>query len=95
MANAFQTDLGKLEEELAKLITESVISARIDSHNKRLVARQVEERNATFNRTNEIGNRFQVSTKALLLRVNLVRAGMTIKPNKGGEGGGGAKRKKR
>jgi len=84
MASAFQTSVTELEKELAKLIADGVIAARIDSHNKRLVAQHTDERASTFNHTLGMGDELQSSTRAMLLRVNLVKANMIVKPAKGG-----------
>jgi len=48
MAEAFGTDVSGLEKELATLIADKAISARIDSHNKVLKARSVNTRSSTF-----------------------------------------------
>jgi COP9 signalosome complex subunit 1 len=48
MAAAFACDVEHLEEELAQLIADDHIQARIDSHNKRLYARQTDERADAF-----------------------------------------------
>jgi len=107
MAFAFQVTLEDLEKELAKLIMEGerdrgergdrervFISARIDSHNKRLYARQTQERRQTFDRAIAMGDDFQTNTRAMLVRVNLIRNNMLVKPAKfeqEGVGGGGSR----
>uniref|UniRef100_A0A287TP26 Uncharacterized protein n=1 Tax=Hordeum vulgare subsp. vulgare TaxID=112509 RepID=A0A287TP26_HORVV len=48
MASAFKSSVSMLEKELAALITENKIQARIDFHNKILCARHADQRNATF-----------------------------------------------
>jgi len=80
MAAAFQTTVPALEKELAKLIVANEISARIDSFNKRLVARQVTTRTHAFDKTVETGENFQTNSRALLLRVNLTRNNFMVKP---------------
>jgi len=94
MAIAFQTDVDSLERELSQLIVENVISARIDSYNKHLYAKQSDERIQTFEKAFEMGESFQRTSRSLLLRVNLVRNEMIVRPSKGGEGGK-EKRKRR
>eukprot|EP01120_Amphizonella_sp_Union-15-10_P005628 TRINITY_DN1688_c0_g1_i2.p1 TRINITY_DN1688_c0_g1~~TRINITY_DN1688_c0_g1_i2.p1 ORF type:complete len:453 (+),score=96.32 TRINITY_DN1688_c0_g1_i2:62-1420(+) len=79
MADAFKTDVESLEKELSRLIMDGVIAARIDSHNKRLYAREVDERTTTFDKALKMGDEFHQHTKALLLRVNLVRNEFTVK----------------
>ena len=48
MASALATDMASLERELAELIAAGHVHARIDSHAKRLLARQSDPRIATF-----------------------------------------------
>lgn len=91
MAAAFTTDLAGLEKELSKLITEGVISARIDSHNKRLYAKQTDERTVTFDKALKMGDNFQNNSRAMLLRANLIRNDFFVKPKR--DGGGGEKDK--
>lgn len=111
MAQAFQVSLDDLEKELAKLIMEGenrgdrgdkiFINARIDSHNKRLYARQTQERLVTFDRAIAVGEDFQTNTRAMLVRVSLIRNGMLVRPqkleeqsrDKGKDKQGGGKRK--
>jgi len=82
MAQAFNTNVAGLEKELSKLIMESKIQARIDSHNKRLFARQTDQRSSTFDKTFQIGEEYQENTKATLLRVNLMRNDFVVKSSK-------------
>jgi len=82
MALAFQTDVESLEREISQLIVENVISARIDSHNKHLYARQSDERVLTFEKAFDMGESFQRTSRSLLLRVNLIRNEMMVKPSK-------------
>eukprot|EP01121_Diplochlamys_sp_Union-15-3_P013626 TRINITY_DN425_c0_g1_i2.p1 TRINITY_DN425_c0_g1~~TRINITY_DN425_c0_g1_i2.p1 ORF type:complete len:467 (-),score=86.86 TRINITY_DN425_c0_g1_i2:119-1489(-) len=79
MAEAFKTDITSLEKELSRLIMDGVISARIDSHNKRLYVREVDERTTTFDKALKMGSDFETHTKSLLLRVNLVRNDFIVK----------------
>ncbi|XBH96721.1 hypothetical protein VPH35_087052 [Triticum aestivum] len=73
MASAFKSSVSMLEKELAALITENKIQARIDSHNKILYARHADQRNATFQRALQTGNEFERDIKAMLLRANLIK----------------------
>jgi len=79
MAEAFSTDVKSLEQELAKLIMAGSIPARIDSQNKVLHARLSDQRHATFKKAIQMGEEYQRETKALLLRLNLLRADFTVK----------------
>jgi len=80
MAEAFNTNVMNLEKELSQLIMENQIQARIDSHNKRLYARHVDQRSATFEKTLQMGEEYQNNAKAILLRVNVLRSDFIVKP---------------
>jgi len=79
MAAAFNTSVQGLEKEIAKLIMEGAIQARIDSHNKRLYARHTDQRSSTFQNAIKVGDEYIRNTNALLLRVNLGRGDFTVK----------------
>jgi len=85
MAQAFQVTMPDLEKELSKLIVDGTISARIDSHNKRLYSRKVDDRRETFDKAIVLGEEFQTNSRALLIRVSLIRNNMMVKPIKTGE----------
>lgn len=80
MADAFNTNVAGLEKELSRLIVENLISARIDSHNKRLYARTTDQRSATFEKSFQMGDEYQDNLKSMLLRVNLLRNDFHVKP---------------
>ncbi|KAJ7544309.1 hypothetical protein O6H91_09G073400 [Diphasiastrum complanatum] len=82
MANAFTTTVAGLEKELAALIMENQIQARIDSHNKILYARHADQRNTTFQRVLQTGSEFQRDTRAMLLRANLTRQDFIVRATK-------------
>jgi len=89
MASAFNTNVAGLEKELSKLIMEDSISARIDSHNKRLYARKTDQRSVTFEKTLKVGDEYQVNAKSMLLRLNLLRNDLSVRPpRRGGDEGG-------
>lgn len=88
MASAFNTNVAGLEKELSKLIMEDSISARIDSHNKRLYARKTEQRSVTFEKTFKVGDEYQVNAKSMLLRLSLLRNDLSVKPLRRGDDGG-------
>ena len=52
---------------------ESLLQARIDSHNKILYARHADQRNSTFQRVLQTGSEFDRDVKAMLLRANLIK----------------------
>lgn len=82
MADSFNTSVAGLEKELSRLIVDGSISARIDSHNKRLYARTTEQRSTTFEKSIQMGEEYQDNLKSMLLRVNLLRNDFTVKPNR-------------
>lgn len=82
MASSFKTSVAGLEKELAALITENQIQARIDSHNKILYARHADQRNTTFQRVLQTGSDFQRETRAMLVRANLMRQDFVMKGNR-------------
>lgn len=63
MAHAFNTTVSKLEDELSELILDGQIQARIDSHNKVLFARNVDQRSVTFEKAIEMGKDYHKRTK--------------------------------
>jgi COP9 signalosome complex subunit 1 len=80
MAQAFNTEVPILEKELAGLIMENSIQARIDSHNKILFARTTNERCNTFERALRMGEEYQRNTKAALFRMNLMKHEFVVRP---------------
>eukprot|EP00250_Pteridium_aquilinum_P024369 c28980_g1_i1 orf=202-1587(-) len=79
MADAFKTTVAGLEKELAALIMENQIQARIDSHNKILHARHADQRNGTFQRAIQTGSEFERDTRAMLVRANLLKHDIVIR----------------
>ncbi|MCO5594290.1 hypothetical protein L7F22_048319 [Adiantum nelumboides] len=79
MADAFKTTVAGLEKELAALIMENQIQARIDSHNKILHARHADQRNGTFQRALQTGTDFERDTRAMLVRANLLKHDIVIR----------------
>ncbi|EFA79052.1 COP9 signalosome complex subunit 1 [Heterostelium album PN500] len=72
MAVAFNTNVQSLEKEISKLIMDDSISARIDSHNKRLYARKTDQRSVTFEKSLQVGREFQSNANDSLLRLNML-----------------------
>lgn len=79
MADAFKTTVAGLEKELAALIMENLIQARIDSHNKILHARHADQRNGTFQRALQTGADFEKDTRAMLVRANLLKHDIVVR----------------
>eukprot|EP00238_Polyblepharides_amylifera_P015908 CAMPEP_0196584436 /NCGR_PEP_ID=MMETSP1081-20130531/47059_1 /TAXON_ID=36882 /ORGANISM="Pyramimonas amylifera, Strain CCMP720" /LENGTH=415 /DNA_ID=CAMNT_0041905639 /DNA_START=73 /DNA_END=1320 /DNA_ORIENTATION=- len=80
MAAAFNTSVPGLQRELAKLIMDNQIQARIDSHNKVLYARHADQRSATFQKVLATGEAYMQDTKAMLLRASLLQHDLVQKP---------------
>ena len=55
------------------------IASRIDSQNKVLYARTADQRTATFSKTLGLGADYLRETRALLLRISLMRADFVVK----------------
>ncbi|XP_067088521.1 COP9 signalosome complex subunit 1 isoform X1 [Osmerus mordax] len=79
MAQAFNTSVAALEDELSQLILEGLINARIDSHSKILYARDVDQRSSTFDRSLHMGTGFQRRAKALILQAAVLRSHVHVK----------------
>ncbi|XP_071815368.1 COP9 signalosome complex subunit 1-like [Apostichopus japonicus] len=79
MAIAFNTTVPALEDELMHLILDGQINARIDSHNKILYARDVDQRCSTFEKSLAMGLAFQRRTKALILRSAMLKNDIQVK----------------
>lgn len=80
MAAAFNTTLAELESDVAALILESTIKARIDSQNQRLYVKSVDQRTNTFEQTLQIGDEFVTNTQLALLRINMFRSDFKVAP---------------
>ncbi|KAL9543316.1 hypothetical protein MBANPS3_008170 [Mucor bainieri] len=79
MAQAFNISVEVLENDLVGLIRKNKISARIDSHKKILCTKKQEKRNEAIERSLLAGDNFEKSSKALLLRLNLMKAQLIVK----------------
>jgi hypothetical protein len=79
MAAAFACDVEHLEEELAQLIADDHIQARIDSHNKRLYARQADERADAFAAVINAGEAYVQNMQAMLLKLNLSKNELSVR----------------
>nr|VZI34387.1 unnamed protein product [Spirometra erinaceieuropaei] len=79
MARAFSTTVAELENELAKLIQDGSIKARIDSHRQLLCALNVDQRCSTFANAIRIADECHLRCQAAILRSNLIRHGLASK----------------
>lgn len=93
MAKTFNTEVLDLEKELAKLIQEKQIKARIDSHNKVLFARIIDQKDMTFQTVTDLGSKYQNDTEKNILRMNILKyPDFCVKPKKMFSQGGGGKK---
>ncbi|KAG1170790.1 hypothetical protein G6F70_008944 [Rhizopus microsporus] len=80
MAAAFSIDIETLEEILTDLIGKNkTMAARIDSHNKIVRTKKQNKRTQAFDQSFIAGNDFEKSSRALLLRLNLLKADLIMK----------------
>lgn len=79
MALAFKTHLHDLEKELVALISLDLIHARIDSHEKILVAKKQNERKSAYAATKELVEEYQQACNLILMRAQLVRNDIVVR----------------
>lgn len=79
MAEALNTSVSALEDELMQLILDGHIQARIDSHNKILYAKDMDQRSGTFEKAIQMGKDYQRRTRMLILRAALLKAHIAVK----------------
>jgi len=92
MAKTFNMEIRELEKELARLIQEKQIKARIDSHNKILFARIIDQKDMTFQTVQDLGSKYQNDTEKNILRMNILKyPDFCVKPKKIFSQGGGKK----
>ncbi|GLV42287.1 COP9 signalosome subunit 1b [Carabus blaptoides fortunei] len=79
MATAFNRTVLALEDELMQLILDGQIQARIDSHNKILYAKDVDQRSTTFEKSLQMGKEYQRRTRMLILRAAVLKNQIHVK----------------
>ncbi|XP_012273585.1 COP9 signalosome complex subunit 1 isoform X2 [Orussus abietinus] len=79
MATAFNRTVSALEDELMQLILDGQIQARIDSHNKILYAKDVDQRSTTFEKSISFGKEYQRQTCMLILRAAMLKHKIYVK----------------
>jgi COP9 signalosome complex subunit 1 len=79
MAQSFNTSTSLLENELMNLILDGQIQARIDSHNKILIARNLDERYSIFEKALKMGQDYERKTKFMIVRAAILRAQVAVK----------------
>jgi len=73
MAEAFNTDAEGIQREVAQLVGNGQLDAKIDSQRKILFARHANQRQATYRKAMRVSQDFVDSTQALVLRMNLLK----------------------
>ena len=76
----------ELTKEVADLVMDGALSARIDSKAGVLVSRQADDRVEAFERAEAMGKAFIRDTRAVLLRLNLLKLGVYVPPLHSGGG---------
>ena len=94
MARAFSETVPAMEAELAKLVGDGLIQARIDSHNKVLVARGDDQRDATLARAVEAGEAFVREARSLMFRASLLERDVVSDAARQGRARDGPKRER-
>ncbi|KAJ3242345.1 hypothetical protein HDU81_005098 [Chytriomyces hyalinus] len=83
-----ESRLASLEAEIARLIEEGVVKARIDSHNKILRINKSDERSTLFKKSLQMGQDYAKQVNFLLLRASLMRQDLFVEPPQTPVGGG-------
>ncbi|KAI7889904.1 26S proteasome subunit RPN7-domain-containing protein [Mucor mucedo] len=80
MAASFNIPIDELEDDLIILISrKEKIAARINSHEKILCTRKKEKRDQAFERSLVAGAEYEKASKALLLRLNMLKADLIVR----------------
>ncbi|KAJ3221715.1 cop9 signalosome complex subunit [Clydaea vesicula] len=80
MAKSFNVDNVKtLENEIAQLIMDNLINARIDSHNKVLRIKETNLRTATFEKSIKFSEEYKSNSKFLIFFLNLQSKDLIVK----------------
>ncbi|KAF7723621.1 cop9 signalosome complex subunit [Apophysomyces ossiformis] len=81
MAAAFNISVDQLENDLISLINgdHGRIEARIDSNRKILCTKRPELRKKVFKQALDAGDNYELAAKALMLRMNLLKADMIVR----------------
>jgi len=87
MAASFNTSIPALENELMKLILDGSIQARIDSHNRVLLAQDVDQRSQTFAKAVEMSRLYTRRARTLVLRSAILKANISVKCQARDQGG--------
>ncbi|KAI8611296.1 26S proteasome subunit RPN7-domain-containing protein [Chytriomyces sp. MP71] len=84
MSTQFGGSVSQLETEIAQLIGEGIVKARIDSHNKVLRVNKRDDRASLFDKTLQMGQEYAKQVQFVLLRTSLMRQDLYVEPPSGG-----------
>eukprot|EP00938_MAST-03A_sp_MAST-3A-sp1_P002403 g2403.t1 len=79
MSKAFGMSMDEIETRASKLIVAKKMAARIDSQNKIMIAKHVDERTETFDRILTNGEAFVADVQTAMLRLSLRESGLHLK----------------
>jgi len=79
MTKAFGMSMDEIETRASRLIVAKKMAARIDSQNKIMIAKHVDERTTTFDRILTNGEAFVVDVQTAMLRLSLRESGLYLK----------------
>ena len=85
MSLAFNTSVNSIEAELIQLILDGQIQARIDSQNKILYAKHMDQRSATFEKSIEMGKEYEKRNRSIILRTLLIKNNICVKAQNQGD----------
>eukprot|EP00698_Gefionella_okellyi_P008789 TRINITY_DN219_c0_g1_i1.p2 TRINITY_DN219_c0_g1~~TRINITY_DN219_c0_g1_i1.p2 ORF type:complete len:154 (-),score=36.95 TRINITY_DN219_c0_g1_i1:27-488(-) len=80
MASAFNTTVQGMERELALLIMDGQIHARIDSNSKILYGEEADVRDAAFEAALKMGTEFEEEAKSTVRRIDMLRHDFYVRP---------------
>ena len=84
MADAFGMTLEQIEQAVAELISRQQVAALIDSHNKTLHMRQVDQRAATYKKVLATGRDSVREMRTMLLRMSCLEHDFQVRSGRGG-----------
>ena len=79
MSKAFGVSMDEIEIRASRLIVAKKMPARIDSQNKIMIAKHVDERTETFDRILSNGEAFVADVQTAMLRLSLRESGLYLK----------------
>ena len=89
MSKAFGMSMDEIETRASRLIVAKKMAARIDSQNKIMIAKHVDERTETFDRILTNGEAFVSDVQTAMLRLSLRESGLHLKQQRRSTNDGG------